>query len=143
MSFTKVIVTGTYLRPDGATPCTGTVEFTPSSVMQDSSTNEIIEPARAFIDLDAQGSISIALVATDDATTSPTGVTYRVIERITGAPLRVYSIVVHAAAAPSVDLADLAPVTNTAVNEYALVSTVTTLDLRVTALEAGVNGGTP
>jgi hypothetical protein len=71
-------------------------------------------------DLDANGSISVDLAATDEPGTSPRGNTYCVIESIEGQPRRTYSIEVpHDATNQTIDLADVAPAFDSAVTSRA------------------------
>lgn len=79
MAFTQVTVTGTCVFSDGGVPA-GTVEFTPTAAM---SNGNMVVAASVIARLTA-GTFSVTLAATDDPATSPTGVAYRVIERITG-----------------------------------------------------------
>jgi hypothetical protein len=109
MAFTMVRVTRDYTLASGEEP-TGYVTFTPEVVMwNDWTIPRVPIPAP----LDADGKISQVLAATDDVATTPAGIkTYRVTEKITGAPERQYLVVVpHAAAVvdgiPTVDLATL------------------------------------
>jgi hypothetical protein len=88
--FTFVAVTGTYENPDGTAP-TGKVTFTPTAAMR--STSAILEAGTVTGRL-SSGVVSVSLAATDDASTTPTDVTYVVVETITGAPTRSYNITV-------------------------------------------------
>jgi len=113
LSFTLITVTAKYRKEDG-TAAAGSVSFRLSSPLVDGSTNEMRSPVPVEATLDAAGSISVSLTATNDPTTTPTGVTYRVNERITGAEFRTYSITVpYDSAGATLDLADAVPVTNT------------------------------
>ena len=110
MAFTQITVTGTYLQSDGSTPATGEVTFVASNTMTDSSNNQVVSPTRITGTLNASGSISVVLTATDDSTTQPTGTTYEVTERIYGSSENKYNITVPSAAtAGTMDLADVTP----------------------------------
>jgi hypothetical protein len=81
MAFTLITVSGTYLLPTGH-PASGSVSFTLTAPMRDSSTDVTITPQEQVVALSNSGSISINLYANDDATTQPDGVTYEVNERL-------------------------------------------------------------
>lgn len=93
MAFEQVTVTGTYVRADGEAAA-GTVEFVLSSALQDAATDEIRPPVPMTATLDEAGAISISLVSTLTEGIEPQGATYRVTERIVGAPARTYNIAV-------------------------------------------------
>lgn len=107
MAFTDVTVTGTYHTEAGA-PASGTVTFTLSEPITNSGVTVAAVPVEAT--LDASGGLSQVLPANDDTDTAPAGSTYVVIEDITGAPTRTYTIVVPSAATGgTVTLAELMP----------------------------------
>lgn len=93
MAFEQVTVTGTYLRQDGE-PASGTVQFVLSTTLQDPATDEIRPPVPLTVTLDEDGSIVASLVSTLTVGIEPQGATYRVTERIVGAPSRSYNIAV-------------------------------------------------
>ena len=94
MAFTTITVTGTYKEADGTTAASGNVTFIASTTMTDSSNNQIIAPTLVTGTLNGSGSISVSLTATDDSTTSPTGVTYEVTENIDNAGQNKYNIAI-------------------------------------------------
>lgn len=94
MAFVMVPVTGRFRQPDGVTPAAGVVEFILTAAIQDADSNEIRVPTSVLATLDAAGSFSVLLTSTQPAGVQPRGVTYTVIERIVGAPLRVYQIAI-------------------------------------------------
>jgi hypothetical protein len=108
---TAITVTGTWTRPDGSqAPASGGVTFQLAHPITDPGGNVIVAAQTVSADLDANGSISVDLAATDEPGTSPRGNTYYVIESIEGQPRRTYSIEVpHDATNGRVDLADVAP----------------------------------
>lgn len=108
MSFTTVTVTAKF-SDDQGNPRTGRVTFTASGDLQDTSTGEIRTPTPIPANLDATGSISVELTATDDSTTTPTDVVYTVVEEVTGVPLRTYQTALSHTHAPTVELSTLAP----------------------------------
>jgi len=126
MAFTTITATGTYLQSDGSTPAVGTVSFVASNAMTDSSNNQVVSPTLITGTLNGSGAFSVTLTATDDATTQPSGTTYEVTERITGAAENKYNIGVAAAATNGTfDLADITPVTDPIVQySYATVAYV-------------------
>jgi hypothetical protein len=122
MTFSLITVTGTYKKQDGSA-ASGRVTFQLSSPLIDGSTNEMRRPVPINAILNASGSISASLTATNDPTTVPTGVTYTVVEYITDAPIRTYSVeIAYNAAGATLDLADLVPSTATPTYTYALQS---------------------
>jgi hypothetical protein len=114
-----VTVTGTYKHPDG-TPLKGKLLFTPEPAILTSATHGTLLLGTVEATPDAEGDISVTLLATDDADVTPTGWTYRVQERWYDAPGRSYPLALPAAA-PAVDLADVAP-TAPATGEYVVVT---------------------
>lgn len=103
-SISTVTVSATYLRPDGSA-ATGYVLFDPSVAAR---TPGGIVATAVGVNFD-EGRIEVALAATDDPQWLAPGFTYRVTERVDGAPSRKYSISLPAGT-PVVDLATLAPV---------------------------------
>ncbi|MCD9196061.1 collagen-like protein [Streptomyces albireticuli] len=114
-----VTVTGSYQHPNGS-PFTGRVIFTPEPAVLTSAAEDTIVLGPVEAQPDATGAISVTLLATDAAGVTPTGWTYRVTERWYDAPGRSYPISLPAAA-PTVDLADIAP-TAPAEGEYVVVT---------------------
>lgn len=102
-----VVVTATYLTPEGE-PCSGRVTFTLSATAVDAA-GDVVFPAVSVTEtLDSDGRFSTRLLATDDPTISPPGLSYRVSEVISGAPARVWSMLVPSGG--PLDLADVSPV---------------------------------
>lgn len=121
MSFTIVTVAGTYLRGPEQTPATGDIEFRYTAAMQDQLGNVIASTTPIVVTLDATGSFSVGLPATDDTGVVPSGVAVQVTERIEDAAERRYRVLL-AKASPSVNLADLSPaVPQDPVFQYSLV----------------------
>jgi hypothetical protein len=111
MTLPMVTLTGHYQTANGS-PETGTVTITPSTTLQSSSNNLIIQSGPVTATLDGTGSFSLSLVATDASAVSPTGWTYTVVERLGSqlAPVgRTYSILLPQADSP-VDLSSISPV---------------------------------
>lgn len=109
MAVTMITVTGTYLLETGAA-ASGQIDFALSSVLQDATAKKMYAPV-AVSGVLVAGVCTVVLIATNDPTSNPAGLTYQVTERITNAPIRTYSInVPYTAAGATIDLATLAPV---------------------------------
>lgn len=107
-----VVVTGSWTPAmPGATVATGKVTFTPTAVLSDAGTGVIIEQTRFQTALDATGSISATLMATDDPHLAPSGWVYEVREEIDGYVQRVYLLAFPAAGTPFV-LGHMVPLAN-------------------------------
>lgn len=119
VGLSTVTVTGTYKHPDG-TPMTGKLLFTPEPAILTSGAYGTLLLGTIEAALDVNGAVTVALLATDDADVTPVGWTYRVQERWHDAPGRSYPLSLPAAA-PAVDLADVAP-TAAAEGEYVVVT---------------------
>ena len=100
-----VTVTGTYIDINGD-PIAGQVKFTPRAVLRNVTSNVILINSTIVVTLDANGSFSQQLVATDDPDASPIDFTYFIEEAFTGG--RSFDILLPAAVA-TVDLADVSP----------------------------------
>lgn len=122
---TKVRVTGKYIQADGVTPASGRITFRLAHAILDAAGSVIATPIEETAAIQADGTISIELVATDDAGVRPAGNVYLVSERVSGAGNpRVYSIEVPSASA-TLDLATVVPATTTPSFTYALQSALT------------------
>lgn len=97
-------VTGTYTKPDGS-PERGKLLFSPSVVIH--STDEVILPNPSHVKLDSNGQFSITLECTTDPSWSPSGWTWKVVERIEGGRTFYFEL----PAGGTVDLATLNPLT--------------------------------
>lgn len=106
-NLTTITVSGTYVDLQGVA-IAGQVKFTPRSVLIDSAFDQIIIPNTITVTLDANGSFSVALPATDDSDITPTGFTYRVEESFSGG--RQYDIAIPSSSAgAAINLADVIP----------------------------------
>jgi hypothetical protein len=103
---TSITLSGTYLRGNLA-PATGYVTFVPSVAVSDPSGPAILATSTVTVPLDATGSFTTTLAATDDVATSPSGWLYTVVEQIDGT-VRSYQITLPHAA-PTVNIASLSP----------------------------------
>lgn len=107
MAYTEVTVVGTYLGPDG-TPLEGRqVRFSPNvPAVKDSDGNTVIVRGEGIIvTLDATGSFSQDLAATDDANLTPTGWSWKVREFFE--PNRSWYLPVPAATVGTLNIADV------------------------------------
>ncbi|MEU0600141.1 phage tail protein [Streptomyces sp. NPDC006393] len=106
-SIPTVRLTAQYLSLDGR-PLSGSVEFQPPALLTHSDADVFVGgPTTAA--LDSEGRIDVTLPATDAEGWNPLGWTYTVTERLGGVGRpRTYHIALSAAA-PVVDLADIAP----------------------------------
>lgn len=134
-NLTTVTVGGQFVDVSGA-PIAGQVKFTPRTILTDPTANQIIIPKTVTVDLDANGSFTVVLPATDDTSVSPTGFTYRVEEAFSGG--RTYDITLPSTPATQ-NLADMAPAVPSGSNEantYVLLATFGTLESRVATIES-------
>ena len=107
VNLTTITVTGTYLDLTGD-PIAGQVKFTPRAVLKNVTSNVILINSTITVTLDANGSFSQALVATDDTDAAPIDFTYRVEEAFVGG--RTFDMLLPAATVGgTIDLADVAP----------------------------------
>lgn len=116
-------VFGTFIDPTTGYKGAGSVTFTPSTTLN-AVTTGVIVPAEPVIGyLDNTGTFSVNLVPTDVAEISPSGWTYSVAVKITGAPSQPpYNILVPSGASP-LNLASVSPaVPQPAVQQYVLLA---------------------
>lgn len=107
VNLTTITVTGTYLDLTGD-PIAGQVKFTPRAVLKNVTSNVILINSTITVTLDANGSFSQALVATDDTDAAPIDFTYRVEEAFVGG--RTFDMLLPSATVGgTIDLADVAP----------------------------------
>jgi hypothetical protein len=118
VGLSTVTVTGTYTHPDG-TPFIGRLLFTPQPAVLTSATHGVLILGTVEA-VAVSGVVTATLLATDDPDVTPSGWTYLVQERWHDAPGRTYPLSLPAAA-PAVDLADVAP-TAAAEGEYVVVT---------------------
>ncbi|WP_199546567.1 hypothetical protein [Streptomyces sp. N35] len=114
-----VTVTGRYLSPSGM-PLAGAIRFVPVPRTLTSASHGALVIGVVDALLDAAGSFTAVLLATDDPDVTPTGWTYRVDELLTGVPGRTFPLSLPLAA-PNVDLAAVAPTDPTA-GDYLVVT---------------------
>lgn len=112
---TTVTLTGHFEDASGA-PLRGTVTFTPSGVIKDTSDTIILEPVGIPVTISATGTFSVVLPCTDASVLQPSGWSYTVAESLSytyGGPAvasRSYIIQLPSSLAPTVDLAQITPI---------------------------------
>jgi hypothetical protein len=111
MTFTPVTLLGTYVTPTGVS-ASGSITFTLTQPLQDTGGN-VIATRDTVTSTIVSGSMSAVLYATNDTDTIPTGVTYKVVEKLNGSPSdRTYEITLQSSPTTQY-LADLVPATST------------------------------
>lgn len=133
-NLSTVTVGGQYVDVAG-NPIAGQVRFTPRAVLIDGVADQVIIPRTVTVDLDATGTFTVVLPATDDNDLSPVNWTYSVEEAFSGG--RTFDIQL-AASPSSQNLADKVPVvssTGDEVSTYVLLSVFNALEARVTTVE--------
>jgi len=104
-----ITVTGTFPVPVAGTARAGSVVFTPSTVLVD-STQKAIYSGAGSVTLDAGGQFTTTLLCTDDIDVQPAGWRWRVDEQPTGGQRRTYWVALPSTLGATVDLSQLAPV---------------------------------
>jgi hypothetical protein len=137
-----ITVVGTYVDLSG-NPLAGTVSFTPIGTVievKDAVYKQIIIPATVTATLNASGTFSINLPASDDPDVTPNGWTYLVVETF-GGFTNSYSITVPISTVGTLDLSTIAPATPAnGLSSYTLLSATNALATRVSTLEANPAG---
>lgn len=105
MSFSTATVTHSFQNADG-TPASGSITFALTKRMTNGTTTII--PAEITANLNAQGQLSQALTANNDAGTVPADAEWAVTFRILGASMEEFFIVVPTGGG-TVDLGSLLP----------------------------------
>lgn len=118
-----ITVSDTVLDKTGS-PAVGTISFARSAQMYDTATNTVYDRQPEVVDLAADGSFSIELPATTDASTRPTGVTYLVKLKIDPNIEDSFSIALDHTLGATQHLSQIAPVTNQTLIQYASVAAV-------------------
>lgn len=112
MSVPHVTVTGHRTTADDQ-DAAGRITFALTSPLVDAAGNVIVDPVRVHVELEDDGTFSVALAATSGDDIQPVGVVYRVTEELQGAPPRRWLMSLPDSLAPTVDIADLTPVDGT------------------------------
>lgn len=105
MAYETGTITGTFTHPDG-TAHHGSVRVTPSVPVMRDQAGDVIMSGSMAVELDETGAFTITLPASDDAALDPTGVTYALQARLTGAASQRFTGV-FVTTDGTVDLADL------------------------------------
>lgn len=105
-----VTLTGTYVDLQG-NPVSGSVRFTPQSIIKDTDQNQIIINSAITATLNGSGTFSVVLPVTDDTDVAPVPFAYEVEEIFSGG--RTFFITIPAGGAATQDIADLAPAVST------------------------------
>ena len=117
---------GTFVNLQTAGPSSGILRFSMPFQLVNTTTDEIIVPSDFTATLDANGSFSISLPATDDPDFLPDDRYWRVTEMVDG-KARDYAILLPASPSTQ-DLADIAPIEPTDPNQvYTLLPDVAAL----------------
>lgn len=124
-------VAGTY-RDAQNNPASGRVVFALTEPLRDMAGNILYDNQPISVDLDANGSVSVTLVVTQDPTISPQGVTYAVTEQIDYAETRTWYLAISSS--DPVNLAAVSPAIE-ANPRYAYI-----LESTFVALSAGLQG---
>jgi hypothetical protein len=106
---TTITVTGTFPVPVAGIARAGSVVFTPSAVLVD-STQKAIYSGAGTVTLDAAGKFSTQLLCTNDLDVQPAGWRWRVDEQPTGGQRRTYYVDLPSTLGATVDLSQLSPV---------------------------------
>jgi hypothetical protein len=106
----SVTVTGTFINLANGAPASGTVTFEPAPCqLVDASADAILIGIPVVAALDADGSFTVELAATDDPDLNPVDWTYLVTVRLTY-PSRGWRFAMAAPAGATIDLADVVPI---------------------------------
>lgn len=104
MAFTPVVVSGTYVQPDGSA-ATGSITFQLNKVMRQASTHQLATQVPVVATLSG-GAFSVSLFATTDPGTDVQNALYNVVEDLSRGPRRSYSLAIPYAGGP-IDLASI------------------------------------
>lgn len=117
-SVTTITVTGQYVDATGAA-IRGSVTFTLDQSLLVAGASAFIAATDYTVPLDANGSFSVDLPATNDPDVAPSGFTWEVRENFDGG--RTYDISLPTNLAPAVDLSTLAPALPSPITTYSYV----------------------
>lgn len=139
-SVTQVAVAGNYVDYLG-NPIAGQIQFTLSDMLRNSLANQMITPSTVFVTLDANGSFSTNLPATNDTDVIPT-FEYTVEEAFPKG--RTYAITLPANTVGTLNLADISPAPSLDTEFVGLATEVpfAALEADIAALDTLVNQST-
>jgi len=137
-SLSTCTVEATYVNLIG-NPISGSVTFTPQTILKETTLNVILMPTAIVKTLDATGSLSLTLPCTSDTDVTPQPFIYTVVENFTGGRTTQIALPLSVANTTQ-NLADLLPAVTTAesasyitLDQYqALLARYTTDELRRT-----------
>ncbi|MFJ2399842.1 hypothetical protein ACIOUE_00960 [Streptomyces xanthochromogenes] len=135
VGISTVTVTGTYTHPDG-TPMRGTVSLCPHPGKVVAATSGLVVQGPVAQSLDATGTLTMTVVATDSAGISPTGFTYDVRIAFSDAPGDSFPLSLPKAA-PTVSLPAATPATSPASGTYLVVNLVQSVNAKTGAVVLG------
>lgn len=134
---TTVTLQGTYVDLNGD-PISGSVRFTPNTLVKDTDQNQILVNRGVTVTLNAQGAFSTTLPATDETDYVPTPIAYRVEELFTGGRT-FYLVLPLSSAGTTQDIADLGEAGSSSdATNYITTDEYNTLSNRYTAANAVV-----
>lgn len=113
-SLSTCTVEGTYVDLIG-NPVSGSVTFTPQTILKETTLNVILMPTAIVKTLDASGSLSLTLPCTSDTDVTPQPFIYTVVENFTGGRTTQIALPLSVANTTQ-NLADLLPAVTTAVS---------------------------
>ena len=116
---TMITVNGTLKKVDG-TPEKGHIVFQSPTNVLSSTDATVVVPSYMIATLDANGSFSVSLPASNDPSWNPSNWTYRVIEQLTAGKREYRTIVPYDAVGGQFDYPDLVPAIDVDAQLYAL-----------------------
>lgn len=132
-----ITLTGTYVDLQGD-PISGSVTFTPQSIIKDTDQNQIIVNAPVTATLNNIGFFSVVLPVTDDTDVAPIPFAYEVEEVFSGG--RTFFITIPGGGAGTQDIADFAPAVDSATAQgFVTQAQYNVLDSRHTVALADYN----
>ena len=134
VSLSTCTVEATYVDLIG-NPVSGSVTFTPQTILKETTLNVILMPTAIVKTLDASGSLSLTLPCTSDTDVTPQPFIYTVVENFTGGRTTQIALPLSVANTTQ-NLADLLPAVTTAESlSYITLDQYQALLLRYTADE--------
>lgn len=112
VSLSTCTVEGTYVNLIG-NPISGSVTFTPQTILKETTLNVILMPTAIVKTLDATGSLSLTLPCTSDTDVTPQPFIYTVVENFVGGRTTQIALPLSVANTTQ-NLADLLPAVTTA-----------------------------
>jgi len=136
-ALTTVQITGSYVDFEG-TAIEGQIRFTVSSVIRNSTDDQMIAPSTVVVPL-VNGAFSVVLPATNDPDTVPVPFVYAVEESFPGG--RSYNISVPYTTVGSLDLADISPAPALSETFLAAIDQTSfdSLETLIAALDVNIN----